>query len=207
MLPSLDPEQTKRQMCDIGRRLWQRAFVAANDGNISVRIDHRRILVTPTGVSKGFMVPEIICIVGLDGRTLVAPDNYRPTSELPMHLAIYRHRPDVQAVVHTHAPHAVAFAITGHPLPRDIYPEVEVLLGEVPLAPYAVSGTDEVPASVTPLITPDTRALLMANHGPVTFGPSLQSAYDRMEVLEAYCRIVAITRSIGEARQVPTNSA
>ncbi len=204
MARNVDENLLRQQMCEIGRRMWQRGWIAANDGNISVRVDHRRVLVTPTGISKGFMEPRMLCLTDMHGKHIGDDSGgFTPTSELKMHLAIYAARPDVNAVVHTHAPHAVAFSIARMPLPKRIYPEVEVLLGDVPLTDYATSGTDEVPDSITPHLTEATRAILMANHGPVTFGATLESAYQRMEVLEAYCRIVTLARQIGEPVQVP----
>ena len=199
-------EQVKQRICEVGRRMWQRGWVAANDGNISARLDRRCVLVTPTGVSKGAMDPSMICATDMDGRQIGGDGRHRPTCEVKMHLAIYRARPDVHAVVHTHSPHAVAFCITRTSLPKNIYPEVEVLLGEVPLAEYARSSTDEVPRSIEPLITPQTRAILLANHGPVTFGESLDIAYNRMEVLEAYCHIVMLCRQVGRPVEVPPST-
>ncbi len=196
-------EQAGRHICEIGQRMWQLGWVAANDGNISARLDRRRVLVTPTGVSKGRMDPAMLCMVDMDGSQIGDVGAHRPSCETMMHLAIYRQRPDVNAVVHAHCPHAVAFCITRAPWPKNIYPEVEVLLGDVPMAEYAASGTDAVARSIEPLIGEPARAVMLANHGPVTFGEDLETACNRMEVLEAYCRIVMLCRQAGEPVAVP----
>src|SRR5437588_256913 len=128
----------KEQICEIGRRLYNRGFAAANDGNITIRLNEREILCTPTMVSKGFMKPEDICKVDYEGKQLAG--SKRRTSEVLLHLAVYMARPDVNAVVHCHPPHATAFAVAREPIPKCVLPEVEVLLGEVPMARYETPG-------------------------------------------------------------------
>jgi L-fuculose-phosphate aldolase len=187
------------EMCEVGRRAWQRGYCAGNDGNYSVRLGPDRVLCTPTGVSKGFMSPDMLCEVGFDGRQRDG-SGHRITSEIRVHLAIYAARPDVTAVVHAHPPHAVAFCLTHVSLPVTACPEAYCLLGDVPLAAYAAPGTDAVADAAVRVITPRTRAVLLANHGAVTFSDTLLDAYHRMEILDNFCRTLIAARSLGELR-------
>lgn len=182
------------ELCDIGRRLWQRGYVNGNDGNLSVRLDSRRVLCTPTLISKGFMQPEQMCVVDYDGEQLSGP-NPR-TSEVLMHLAIYKRQPLAQAVVHCHSPYGTAFAGMGTVPPADIFPEKEVWLGAIALAPYRQSGTPELGEVVGPLAE-QHYLILLANHGVVAWGKSIEDAYWRIEVLEGYLRTVAIAAQMG----------
>ncbi|MEE9211679.1 MAG: class II aldolase/adducin family protein [Phycisphaeraceae bacterium] len=194
----MTPQQIKQQICDIGRRIWQRGLCAGNDGNISVRIDHGRLLCTPTGVSKGFITVDDLCLVDMAGNPIEPnPAGRNPTSELLLHLAIYKKRPDVKAVVHAHPPHAVAFAIANIALPQGVHPEAEVLLGRVPLARYATPGTQALSDRVIQMIGPDTNTVLMANHGSVSFCDDLLDAYHKLEVLDAYCHALLLAKSLG----------
>jgi L-fuculose-phosphate aldolase len=161
----------KEQICEIGRRLYQRGYVSANDGNISVRLNEREILCTPTMISKGFMKPEDICKVDYEGNQLAG--TRKRTSEIFLHLAVYKHRPDVMAVVHSHPPHATAFAVAHEPIPKCILPEVEVFIGEVPIAKYETPGGQAFANTVVPFLQ-GTNTILLANHGTVTFGPDLE---------------------------------
>src|SRR6201986_4701350 len=136
----------KEQMCEIGRRLYARGFAAANDGNITIRLNDKEILCTPTMVSKGFMKPDDICKVDYEGKQLAG--SKRRTSEVLLHLAVYKTRPDVHAVVHCHPPHATAFAVAGEPIPKCVLPEVEVFVGEVPIAKYVTPGDQRLPNSI-----------------------------------------------------------
>lgn len=189
--------QIREEICEIGRRLYTQGFAAANDGNISVRLSERYLLTTPTGVSKGYMVPEMIVKTDLQGR--VVEGELRPSSELKMHIQVYGRRSDVQAVVHAHPPYATAYAIVGEGLQSPIVAEAVVHLGAVPLAPYATPSTEEVPASITPFI--DTHnALLLANHGALTFGPDLITAWFRMETLEHVAKLQTIACQIGQPK-------
>lgn len=202
--------ELKERMCDIGQRIWQRGFCAGNEGNHTLRLaparggggeTQERYLSTPTGISKGFLEPDDICVI--DGHGELAERNARgrkPSSEIKLHLAIYRHRPDVQAVIHSHPPHATAFAVADIPLPEGIHPEAEVFLGRVKTAPYALPSTDALPDSVIPLIESDTSTVLMGNHGSVTFSEKdLVDTYYRLEILDAYARILLLTRQLGRA--------
>lgn len=193
-------ESTLRQtMVEIGRRMYNRGYVAANDGNISVRLDSDRILTTPTGVSKGFMAPEKMVIVDLTGKPL---SDGRPSTELPMHLFIYRERPDVQAVVHAHPPFATGFATAGMPLDKCVLAEVIVTIGSIPLAAYGTPSTEELPNTLKPFIH-SCEAFLMANHGSVTIGRDLMDAYFKMERVEHFAKIVFIARALGGERVLP----
>jgi len=189
----------KRDICEIGRRMYQGGFVAANDGNISVRIARDRIVVTPTLVSKGFMKPRILVTVDLDGK--VVSGGPRPSSELKMHLAVYRARPEVRAVVHAHPPSATGFAVAGRALDRAYMPELVVNLGSVPLAPYATPSTEEVPRSIEGLVEGHGAALL-ANHGVITWGRDLDEAYSRMETVELYAKILIAALAVGGPREI-----
>jgi L-fuculose-phosphate aldolase len=186
--------QLKSQICEIGRRLYNRGFAAANDGNISVRLNDREILCTPTMVSKGFMEPSDICKVDYDGKQLAGKK--RRSSEVLLHLSVYKSRPDVHAVVHCHPPHATAFAVAHEPIPKGVLAEVEVFLGEVPMSVYETPGGQRFADTILPY-TKDCNTIILANHGTVTFGPDLQTAYFNTEIIDAYCRILILARQLG----------
>ena len=185
--------ETRREIVEIGRRLWDRGYVAANDGNISARLGGR-ILVTPTGLSKGFLKPDDIVVVSESGVKLSG--RIDPTSELPMHLAVYRERTDIDAVVHAHPPKATGFAVAGVPLAQCVLPEVILTLGEVPLAGYATPSTEEVARSICEFI-PRFNAILLSNHGALTLGRDLSQAYFRMETVEHFAEITLAARALG----------
>ncbi len=188
--------EARRQIVEIGRRIWERGYVAANDGNLSVRLPGDRILVTPTGRSKGFLKPEELALVDLDGRPLSGP--LPPTSELPMHLFVYRRRADVGAVVHAHPPRATGFAAAGVPLAQCILPEVILTLGCIPLTSYATPSTHEVPQSIEEFID-RFNALLLRNHGVLTLGDDVERAYYRLETVEHFAHITLTTKLLGGA--------
>jgi L-fuculose-phosphate aldolase len=194
--------EAKQLMCDIGRRIWQRGYCAGNEGNHSIRLGEDRVLCTPTGVSKGFLNPEMICLVDMDGQQIDKQSAYRPTSEMRVHLAIYRQRSDVHAVVHSHPPHATAFAIAGMPIPEGIYPEAEIFLGRVPLSPFAMPSKAALADSLLPLIAVDTNTILMGNHGAVCFDAELTEAYYKLEILDNYCRILLLAIPLGGLRRL-----
>ena len=191
--------QLRKDMCEIGQRIWQKGFCAGNEGNHSVRIGGDRVLCTPTGISKGFLDPQDMCVVDMDG-TQVEPNarGRKRTSEVKVHLAIYKCRDDIRAVIHSHPPHATAFAIAQVPVPEGIHPEAEVFLGKVQTAQYATPSRQDLPDSLTPLIGPETNSLLMGNHGSVSFSNSLIDAYYKLEILDAYCRILLLTKQVGK---------
>ncbi len=190
--------QHKKHMAEIGRRIWQKGFCAGNEGNHSVRISDDRVLCTPTGISKGFLDPEDMCIVDMDGKMVEPnPRGRKRTSEVLVHLAIYKTRPDIKAVIHSHPPHATAFAIAGIPIPEGVHPEAEVFLGKIPTAPYATPSKQDLPESILPLIGPETNTVLMGNHGSVSFSRDLEDTYYKLEILDAYCRILLLTKQVG----------
>lgn len=189
--------QIKQEMCDIGYRIWLKGFCGGNEGNHSVRVSDDRVLVTPTGISKGFLKPEMICMVDMDGTQVDRNTKYKRSSEALIHLALYKHREDIKAVVHSHPPHATAFAIAGVPVPEGIHPEAEVFLGRVKTAKYATPSKPDLADSLIPLIEPETNTLLMGNHGSVTFDKDLIGAYYKLEILDAYCRILLLTMQLG----------
>lgn len=193
----LSDKEIKEQICEIGRRIYDRGMVAANDGNISVKLNDKEFLCTPTGVSKGFMTPEQICRVDEKGNLIKAGEGSRPSSEIKMHMRVYEKRPDVGAVVHTHPKYATCFAITGQPLSTPVMSEAVVLLGCVPLAPFALPSTSEVPDSIEPYLN-DFDAVLLENHGALTWSSDLSSAYMRMESLEYYAELLYKSRQLGE---------
>lgn len=190
--------QIKKEMCEIGQRIWQKGFCAGNEGNHSVRIGEDRYLCTPTGVSKGMLEPDDIITINGKGEAVERNrKGRRPTSEIKVHLAIYQSRDDIKAVIHSHPPHATAFAIAGIPLPEAVHPEAEVFLGKVKTAKYATPSTYDLPNSLIPLIDADTSTLLMGNHGSVSFSHSLVDAYYRLEILDAYSKILLLVKQLG----------
>lgn len=190
----LDEQQIRQVICDIGRRLYEQGFAPANAGNISARLGDGHILTTPTGVSKGYLTPEMLVKVNSGGQVL--SDQGQPSSELKMHLLVYARRDDVQAVVHAHPPYATALAVLGCPLEQPLLAEA-VVLGPVPLAPYATPGTAEVPASIAPFVA-EHNAILLANHGALAYGPDLTSACFRLETLEFWAQVTAISQQLGQ---------
>src|SRR5881398_3174418 len=184
----------KDQICEIGRRIYAKGFAAANDGNITIRTGENEVLCTPTMVSKGFLKPEDICKVDLDGKQLAG--TRKRTSEVLLHLAIYKVRPDIKAVVHCHPPYATAFAVAHEPIPKCVLPEVEVFLGEVPIAVYETPGTNKFAETIVPYLK-DCNTIILANHGTATFGPDLENAYFNSEIIDAYCRILILAKQLG----------
>jgi L-fuculose-phosphate aldolase len=186
--------QLKEQMCEVGRRVYHKGFAAANDGNISYRLNDREILCTPTMVSKGFMKPADLCKVDYEGKQLAGAR--KRSSEILLHLAVYKNRPDVKAVVHCHPPHATAFAVARQPVPQCVLPEVEVFLGEVPTAVYETPGTQKFAETIVPHLK-SSNTVILANHGTITFGPDLEKAYWNSEIIDAYCKILILAKQLG----------
>jgi L-fuculose-phosphate aldolase len=198
MEPAVSTEATLRaDIVEVGRRLYARGYTASNDGNISVRLDDGRLLMTPTGVCKGFMAPEMMCITDLDGRKLEGDRD--PSSEMQMHLEVYRRRPDVRAVVHAHPPTATGFAVAGIPLDRAVLAEVVTTLGSVPIAEYATPSTKELPEAVRQYVQAHD-GMLLANHGALTLGTDLFAAYYKMETIEHFAKISLVARLLGGER-------
>lgn len=196
--------EIKKQICEIGKRVYQNGYVAANDGNISVRISENEVLCTPTGVSKGYMTPDMICKVDLNGKVLEANNGNKPSSEVKMHLRVYRHRKDVKSVVHAHPPYATSHAIAGIPLVQPIMPEAVISLGCVPIAKYGTPSTEEIPDAVEEYLD-NYNAVLLENHGALSWGDSLMGAYFKMEGLEFYAKLLAISNQLGGAKELPGN--
>ena len=192
--PRVSEFQMKEQMCSIGRRIWLKGFCAGNEGNHSYRIGENRFLCTPTGISKGDLKPDQICTVDGDGKQLAG--KMKRTSEFLMHAAIYKARPDVNAVIHSHPPHATAFAIAGVELPTCIHPEAEVFLGPVKTAPYVTPGDKRLGESILPFVK-DSNTILMGNHGVVCFHKDMEYAYYQLEIVDAYARILLLTKQLG----------
>ncbi|HYK74067.1 MAG TPA: class II aldolase/adducin family protein [Pseudoneobacillus sp.] len=193
----------KTQICEIGKRIYEKGFVAANDGNISVRIDETSFLVTPTGVSKGFMTPEMLIKVDIDGN--VIEGDYKPTSEIKMHLQVYKERPDIHSVVHVHPPYATAFAIAGIPLNQATMPESIVMLGTIPIAEYGTPSTEELSKSICPYMM-NHNGVLLENHGALTWGSTLDQAYFRMESLEFCAKVNWIARQMNGDRELSNDN-
>jgi L-fuculose-phosphate aldolase len=188
----------REEIVRYGRMLHERGFVAAMDGNLSVRLDDERILVTPTCLSKGAMRPADMVIVDLEGERVAGRRNV--TSEIGMHLLVYRMRPDIQAIVHAHPPTATGFAAAGVPLNEPLVCEVVMGLGSIPLARYGTPGTSELAQTLEPYV-PHYDAILMSNHGVVTYGDTLEHAYMKMETVEHFAQIALVTHLLG--RQQP----
>jgi L-fuculose-phosphate aldolase len=187
----------RADIVEVGRRLYARGYTASNDGNISVRLDAGRLLMTPKSVCKGFMTPEMMCITDLEGRKLAGDRD--PSSEMQMHLEVYRQRPDVNAVVHAHPPVATAFAVAGIPLDRAVLAEVVTTLGSVPIAEYATPSTRELPEAVRKYVKAHD-GMLLANHGALTLGADLFAAYYKMETIEHFANISFVARMLGGER-------
>jgi L-fuculose-phosphate aldolase len=187
----------REQMVEIGRKIWLKGFCAGNEGNHSYRLDKDRILCTPSLISKGNLKPDDMCIVDYEGKQLAG--KRKRTSEILLHLAIYKQRPDVKAVIHSHPPHATAFAIADIELPTCIHPEAEVFLGPVKTAKYVTPGDTRLPESIKPFIK-ESNTILLGNHGVVCYGPDLEDAYYKLEIVDAYARILLLTKQLGSVR-------
>lgn len=192
----------KQEIVEIGRRLYDRGFIAAGDGNISVRLDDG-ILTTPRSVCKGFLTPDMIVKVSLDGKQKLA-GTYEASTELPMHLLIYEERADIRAVVHAHPPCGTGYAAAGLPLDKALISEVILTLGCIPLASYGTPSTNELTDALRPLVKHHD-AVLMANHGAVAYGTTLEAGYGRMETLEHFARISLVTKILGRERELNTS--
>ncbi|MBS5695073.1 MAG: class II aldolase/adducin family protein [Lachnospiraceae bacterium] len=191
----------KIEMCEIGKRVYNRGMVAANDGNFSVKLSENEFLCTPTGVSKGFMTPEYICKVDAEGNVIEANEGFKPSSEIKMHMRVYKEREDVKAVVHAHPMYATTFAVCGLPLTEPIMPEAVLSLGTVPLAKYGTPSTMEIPDAVSEYL-PYYDAVLLENHGALSYADSLMGAYHKMESLEFYARLLYQAKILGGPKEL-----
>jgi L-fuculose-phosphate aldolase len=190
-------QQIRLDIVEVGRRLSARGYTASNDGNISVRLDAGRLIMTPTSVCKGFMTPDMMCITDLEGKKIAGDRD--PSSEMQMHLEVYRQRPEVQAVVHAHPPIATGFAVAGIPLDRAVLAEVVTTLGSVPIAEYATPSTKELPEAVRKYVKAHD-GMLLANHGALTMGGDVFAAYFKMETIEHFAKISLVARMLGGER-------
>ncbi len=184
----------KQDICEIGRRIYNKGFAAANDGNITVRVSENEVLCTPTMHSKGFLKPEDICTIDMTGKQIAG--HKKRSSEALLHLEIYKQRSDVKSVVHCHPPHATAFAVAREPIPQCVLPEVEVFLGDVPITKYETPGGQTFADTIIPFVN-KCNVMILANHGTVSFGEDVERAYWWTEILDAYCRILMLAKQLG----------
>lgn len=191
MEPYLTKACAAKQILDLGQRMYDRGFVAANDGNISIRIGENAVLATPTGVSKGFMTEAMLVVTDLDSNLIEG--TYKPTTELKMHLRVYKEDSSLRAVMHAHPPFSTVFAVAGIPLDEPILAEAIMLLGDVPVSPFAMPGTDEVPESIAPFVH-NHKGILLANHGSLTWSDDPVKAFYYMESIEQYAKITYYTK-------------
>jgi len=196
----MDERTLRHFICVIGSRLYQRGYISGSEGNISARLDAQHLLCTPGSVSKGFLRPEQICLVDASGNPVAGQP--KPTSELPMHVAIYRAQPAAGAVIHAHCPYATALGVAGRTLPRGLLAEVEVFLGEVPLLPYETPGTEKLAEQVAAASTRH-HAMMLKNHGIVVWAETLEKAWLLAETLEACCRVAWLAAQLGRIDLIP----
>jgi L-fuculose-phosphate aldolase len=194
----MDEQTARREIVRVGKLLYERGYVVSSDGNVSVRLDDDRIVATPTQTSKGRMTEDSLAITDIEGKPL---NERRASSELAMHLLVYRERADVKAVCHAHPPHGSAFAVAGLAIDQPILSEVILTLGCVPLAEYGTPSTDELTDAMRPLVK-HHNALLMANHGAVAYGADVWQAFDRLETLEHTARIAILARALGGSKNL-----
>src|SRR6266704_2209382 len=194
----MDEQTARRDLVRICKLMYERSYVVSSDGNVSVLLDDGRVLATPTMTCKGRTMEDMLAVTDLEGHSL---NDRRASSELAMHLLVYRERPDVRAVCHAHPPHGTAFAVAGLPIDQPILSEVILTLGCVPLAEYGTPSTEELTDAMRPLVK-HHNALLMANHGAVAYGADLWQAFDRLETLEHTAKIAILSRSLGGSRNL-----
>lgn len=194
--------EIREQICDVCHKMWQLGWVAANDGNVSVKLDDGTFLVTPTGISKSFITPEKIIQINSDGDVIEASEGYKPSSEIKMHLRCYTEREDVRAVVHAHPPTATGFAVAHLDLDRYTMIETVVSLGSIPITPYGTPSTSEVPDSIAPYLA-EHDAVLLENHGALTVGSDIINAYYKMETVELFAKISLTAHLLGGEKEIP----
>ena len=193
--------EIRKQICEVGRRIYNRNMAAANDGNISVKLSDKEWLCTPTGVSKGFMTPDMVCKVDAKGDPINVSGNLRPSSEIKMHIRVYEKRSDVNAVVHAHPAYATSFAIAGIPLTQPIMPEAVIFLGCVPIAAYGLPSTMEIPDNVEKYLE-NYDAVLLESHGALTWGKDVMTAYHTMESVEFYAQLLYHSKMLGGPKEL-----
>ena len=197
----MNTEELKEQVCDICHKMWQLGWVAANDGNVSVKLDENAFLVTPTGISKSFITPEKLLIITKDCEIIEGTAGYKPSSEIKMHLRCYQERDDVGAVVHAHPPAATGFAVAHLPMDRYTMIESVITLGSVPLTPYATPSTYEVTDAIAPYLQ-EHDVMLLENHGALALGCDVITAYYRMETLELWAKISINAHILGGEKEI-----
>lgn len=195
----MDEAEGRKLIVEIGKLLYERSYVVASDGNVSIRLSDDRVLATPTMMCKGRMTEADLAVTDMDGK---AVSDKRASSELAMHLLIYKMRPDVKAVCHAHPPNGTAFAVAGLAIDQPILSEVILTLGCVPLTAYGTPSTDELTEAMKPYVE-HHNALLMANHGAVAYGDDLWQAFDRLETLEHTAKIAILSKALGGANDLP----
>lgn len=198
----MNTQELKEQICDVCHKMWQLGWVAANDGNVSVKLDDGTYWITPSGVSKSFITPDKLIRVDGKMNKLEGPAQYVPSSEMKMHMRCYQERDDVHAVVHAHPPTATGYAVANKPLDQYSMIETVICLGSVPVTPYGTPSTYEVPEAIAPYLK-DHDALLLQNHGALTVGCDLITAYYRMETLELFAKISLNAELLGGAKEIP----
>ena len=197
----MDYMETREIMCDICHKTWQLGWVAANDGNLSVKLPNGNFLATPTGISKSFITPEKLVVIDGEGNVLEAENGYRPSSEIKMHLRCYKEREDVGAVLHAHPPTATGYAVAHVPLDRYTMIETVAAIGSIPVTPYGTPSTYEVPDAIAPYLQ-EHDVLLLANHGALTVGADAITAYYRMETLELFAKISLNAHLLGGEKEI-----
>lgn len=198
---TLNYMEVREQICDVCHKMWQLGWVAANDGNVSVKLDDGTFLATPTGISKSFITPEKLVHIDSDGNVLDGQDGAKPSSEIKMHLRCYKEREDVRAVVHAHPPTATGFAVAHLDLDRYTMIETIIAIGSIPITPYGTPSTYEVPNAIAPYLQ-EHDVLLLENHGALAVGSDLISAYYKMETLELYAKISLTAHLLGGEKEV-----
>lgn len=191
----------REEICDVCHKMWQLGWVAANDGNVSVKLEDGTFLATPTGISKSFITPEKLVHIDANGEVLDGLEGFKPSSEIKMHLRCYKEREDVGAVVHAHPPIATGFAVAHLDMDRYTMIETVVAIGSVPVTPYGTPSTEEVPEAIAPYL-PEHDVLLLENHGALTVGSDLITAYYRMETLELYAKISLTAHLLGGEKEI-----
>ena len=197
---SPEAERIKKEICDIGRRIWAREYCDGNGGNISARLGPDRFIITPTGVSKGFMTPDMLSMVDIKGNQLAG--TWKRSSEFTTHAAIYETTPEATSVCHAHPCHAGAFAIKELQPPARLIPELEIFVGQVAVAKYQTPGSPEIAASIRPL-APQHQSIIMGCHGVICWGKSIEDAYFKMEITDAYCRTIILAQSLPGSASIP----
>jgi L-fuculose-phosphate aldolase len=190
----------KEQLIKVGNRLYQAGMLAGTDGNLSARIDKKSILITRSGVAKGRLTTRDFVKVDLNGN--VIGSKYRPSTEAAMHLTVYNERPEVWAGVHSHPPFATSFAVAGMPLEKNILPEVVLFVGEIPLIDYAPPGVGAISKAIKPYVK-NHNAFLLRNHGLLTIGPSVETAFHLHETVEHFARILFLAKRLGNVNAIP----